>query len=200
MKKVLVILAVLILVAGMVFAEERQTIRIKTTVESKTPTFILKAGMSPDSFDKESDDDTINTRGWQTVEKSILTDNIVVYFQIVQKGTAKRVGKEFALSIEATEMVLTLSEDGSALAPDVDVYKTSKGSISEVTPVNVEKSNVEVAVSGSATKDSANLLAEYKGKVEDGTPIATFTVTWARDVQAPDGIYQASVILRVSPQ
>ena len=35
---------------------------------------------------------------------------------------------------------------------------------------------------------------------EDGTPIATFTVTWAKDVTAPDGIYQASVILRVSPQ
>ena len=198
MKKLIVILAVLILVVGSVFGAE--IIRLKSVVESKNPTFVLRAGLSPDSFDRESDDDTMNTLGWETIEKSILKENIVVYFQIAQRGTAKRIGKEFALSIEATEMVLVLNEDGSELAPDTTIYKTTKGSISNLAAVNPEESNVSVTLSGAATKDTANILTEYKGKVEDGTPIATFTVTWAKDVEAPDGIYQASVILRVSPQ
>lgn len=199
MKKLIVILAILILVASSVFGVE--VIRLKSVVESKNPTFVLRAGLSPDSFDRESDDDTMSTLGWETIEKSILKENIVVYFQIAQKGTAKRVGKEFALSIEATEMILVSNEDGSELAPDTEIHKTSKGRISDLSAVNPEESNVSVTLSGgAATKDTVSLITEYKGKVEDGTPIATFTVTWAKDVEAPDGIYQASVILRVSPQ
>lgn len=198
MKKVLVILTILILVMAAVFADETRIIQLHSIVESKNPTFVLKAGLSPDTFDRESDDD--NTLGWDTIEKSILTENVVVFFQIAQKGTAKKIGKEYALSIEATEMVLVLNEDGSVLAPDSVIYKTTKGSISDLSAVNPEESNVSVTLFGVTTKDTANILTEYKGKVEDGTPIATFTVTWAKDVEAPDGIYQASVILRVSPQ
>lgn len=198
MKKVLVILTILILITSAVFAAD--TIKLVSVVESKTPTFVLRAGISPDSFDNESDDDSKNTLEWQTVEKSILKDDVVVYFQIAQKGVAKKDGNGFALSIEASEMILSLNEDGTPLAPESAIYRTTKGNISDVTPVNGEKSNIGVTVSESATKDSVNLMAEYKGRVEDGTPIATFTVTWAKDVTAPDGIYQASVILRVSPQ
>ena len=200
MKKVLVILAVLILIVSSVFAEDKQTIRINTSVESKTPTFVLKAGLSPDSFNRESDDDTMNTLGWETIEKSILQENVVVYFQIAQKGFARKVGSKFVLSIEASEMVREQNEDGSALGPDEVRYKTSRGIISNINPINVKTSNVDVTVSGGTGKDSAEIMAEYKGKVDDGTPIATFTVTWAKDVEALDGIYQASVILRVSPQ
>ena len=198
MKKVLVILAVLILVAGSVFGAD--VVRLKSVVESKNPTFALRAGLSPDSFDRESDDDTMNTLGWDTIEKSILQENIVVYFQIVQKGVAKGIGKKFALSIEASEMVLELNEDGTPLAPETEIHRTSKGSISNLTAINDEQSSVAVALSGSTIGDTASIMTEYMGIVQDGTPIATFTVTWAKDVQAPDGIYQASVILRVSPQ
>ena len=201
MKKLIVILAVLILVAGSVFgAEETHVIRIKATVESKTPTFVLKAGLSPDSFDRESDDDTMNLFDWETIEKSILKEDVVVYFQIVQKGTAKKLGSSYALSIEATEMVLEMSEDGSPLAPDAEIHKTKKGNISDFIAVNPEESNVAVVFSETSAKDIANLTTEYKGFVADGTPIAAFTVTWAKDVSAPDGIYQASVILKVSQQ
>ena len=199
MKKLIVILAVLILVAGSVFAEETHIIKIKTTVESKTPTFVLKAGLTPDSFDRESDDDTMNTLGWETIEKSILKENVVVYFQIAQKGLAKKNGAKYLLSIEASEMVRMQNEDGSELSPDDERYKTTKGVISEINPLNAEESSIEVVISKSAEKSTTEILTEYKGKVEDGTPIATFTVTWAKDVEALDGIYQASVILKVSP-
>lgn len=201
MKKVLVILTILILVASAVFAaEEKKIIKIRGLVESKNPTFILRAGLTPDSFDKESDDGTMDTLGWETIEKSILKENIVVYFQIVQKGAAKKLGSAYALSIEATEMILEMGEDGSPLAPETEIHKTTKGSISDITAINPEKSNVEVMLSGATAKDTVSLTTEYKGFVSDGTPIAAFTVTWAKDVTAPDGIYQASVILRVSPQ
>lgn len=199
MKKVLVILTILILIANVAFAAD--SVKIKTVVENENPSFILKAGLSPDAFDDVvSADDSAGTLDWETVEKSIKEENIVVFFQIVQKGIARRDGKEFALSIETSEMVLGLNEDGSALAPDTKVYKTTKGKISDINPNNDENSRIGVTLSETAAKDSISLLAEYKGKVDDGTPIATFTVTWAKDINAPDGIYNASVILRVSPQ
>lgn len=199
MKKVLVILTILILITSAVFAAD--SVKIRTVVENENPSFILKAGLSPDAFDDVvSADDSAGTLDWETVEKSIKEENIVVYFQIVQKGIARRDGKEFALSIETSEMVLGLNEDGSALAPDTKVYKTTKGKISDINPNNDENSRIGVTLSETSAKDSISLLAEYKGKVDDGTPIATFTVTWAKDINAPDGIYYASVILRVSPQ
>ena len=142
----------------------------------------------------------MDTFGWESIEKSILNENVIVYFQIVQKGIAKGLGSEFALSIEATEMVLVLNEDGSQLTPEAEIHRTAKGSITDLAAINNEESNVAVTLFGTSTRDTANLLTEYKGRVADGTPIATFTVTWAKDVTAPDGIYQASVILRVSPQ
>ena len=198
MKKLIIILSILILAVSSVCAAE--TLRLQSVVESKNPTFVLKAGLSPDSFDEAvSDAESAGTLGYETIEKSIQKENIVVYFQIAQKGTAKRNGKGFSLSIEASEMVRGLNEDGTALAPDAEIHKTAKGTISDVTPMNSERTNVAVTLSDSLEKDAVSLVAEYKGRVEDGTPIATFTVTWPKDINAPDGIYQASVILRVSP-
>ena len=64
MKKFVVILAVLILLAGSVFGAETHVIKVRTTVEAKNPTFILKAGLTPESFDRAvSDDDSNNTLG-----------------------------------------------------------------------------------------------------------------------------------------
>ena len=197
MKKVFVILAVLILLTTSVFGAEK--IKLQSFIESRNPMFVLYAGLSPDSFDTAaSDEEAGDTLGWETIEKSIKSEDVVVYFQIAQKGTAKKYGEKYSLTIEASEMILEFNEDGSVLAPGTEIYRTTKGAISSVAPVNYEKSKLGVT-SETTTKDSATILAEYNGVVEDGTPIALFAVTWAKDKNAPDGIYQASVILRVSP-
>ena len=201
MKKLFVILTIMILVACSVFAEETHVIRIKASVDSIIPTFILKAGLTPDSFEKAvSDDEADNILGWETVEKSIKAEDIVVFFEIVQKGDAKAVGEKYSLNIEASEMVLSLNEDGSPLASDTDIYRTNKGKVSEPTAIGNEKAIVEVKNVTSTTKDIATIEAVYTGRVTDGTPIAKFTVTWPKDINAPDGIYQASVVLKVSQQ
>ena len=201
MNKLIVILTIMILVACSVFAAGTQTVRLQSVVQSKDPTFVLKAGLSPDSFEKAvSDDGSDNILGWEAVEKSIKAEDIVVFFEIVQKGDAKKVGEKYSLNIEASEMILSLNEDGSPLASDTDIYKTAKGKVSEPIPVGNEKAIVEVTNVKSTTKDVATIVAEYTGKVTDGTPIAKFTVTWAKDINAPDGIYQASVVLKVSQQ
>ena len=201
MKKAFVILTIIILVACSVFAEETATIRVTTTVESKKPTFVLKAGLTPDSFEKAvSDDEADSVLGWETVEKSIKAEDIVVFFEIVQKGDARVAGEKYSLNIEASGMELILNEDGSPLASDTDIYKTAKGKVSEPTPIGNQKAIVEVTNVKSTTKDIATIAAEYTGVVMDGTPIAKFTVTWAKDINAPDGIYQASVVLKVSQQ
>ena len=201
MKKLIVILTIMILVACSVFADETHVIRVTTTVESKKPTFILKAGLTPDSFEKAvSDNEADNVLGWETVEKSIKAEDVVVFFEIVQKGDARAVGEKYSLNIEASGMELILNEDGSPLASDTDIYKTAKGKVSEPTAIGNEKAIVEVTNVKSTAKDVATIVAEYTGRVEDGTPIAKFTVTWPKDINAPDGIYQASVVLKVSKQ
>ena len=201
MKKLIVILTIMILVACSGFAGEAATIRVTTTVESKKPTFVLKAGLTPDSFEKAvSDEDSGNILGWETVEKSIKAEDVVVFFEIVQKGDARAVGEKYSLNIEASGMELILNEDGSPLASDTDIYRTNKGKVSEPTAIGNEKAVVEVKNLTTTSKDIATIEAVYTGRVEDGTPIAKFTVTWPKDINAPDGIYQASVVLKVSQQ
>ena len=201
MKKAFIILTVLILIACSAFATESATIRVTTKVDSKAPTFVLKAGLAPDSFDKAiSDDEADNILGWETVEKSIKAEDIVVFFEILQKGDSRAIGEKYSLNIEASEMILILNEDGSPLASDTDIYRTTKGKVSDPTGIGNEKAIVEVTNVKSTTKDVATIVTEYTGTVTDGTPIAKFTVTWAKDNNAPDGIYQASVVLKVSKQ
>ena len=201
MKKLFVILTLLILLVCPAFTTESATIRVTTKVDSKAPTFVLKAGLAPDSFDKAiSDDEADNILGWETVEKSIKAEDIVVFFEILQKGDSRAIGEKYSLNIEASEMILILNEDGSPLASDTDIYRTTKGKVSDPTGIGNEKAIVEVTNVKSTTKDVATIVTEYTGTVTDGTPIAKFTVTWAKDNNAPDGIYQASVVLKVSKQ
>ena len=201
MKKLIIILSILILVACSAFAGEMHVIRLKSIVESKSPIFVLKAGLTPDDFDRAvSDVEADNMLNWETVEKSIKEDDVVVYFEVVQRGDAKEVGSKYSLTIEASEMSLGFNEDGSVLAPGADIYKTPKGKVSNVTAMSTERAVVAVSNVKTLASDSATIVAEYYGRVEDGTPIAKFTVTWPKDIDAPDGIYQASVILKVSQQ
>ena len=201
MKKLIIILSILSLVVCSVFAGERQIIRLESIVQSKSPIFVLKAGLTPDSFDRAvSDAEADNMLSWETVEKSIKEDDVVIYFEVVQRGDAKEVGSKYSLTIEASEMTLGFNEDGSVLAPNTDIYKTPRGKVSNVTAMSTERAVVAVSNVKSIASDSATILAEYHGLVNDGTPIAKFTVTWPKDIDAPDGIYQASVILKVSQQ
>ena len=191
----------MILVACSVFAAETHFIRLKSIVESKSPIFVLKAGLNPDDFDRAvSDVEADNMLNWETVEKSIKEDDVVVYFEVVQKGLARDKGVKYSLTIEASEMTLGFNEDGSTLDPNADIYKTPKGRISNVTAMSTERAIVAVSNVKTIASDSTTIIAEYNGVVEDGTPIAKFTVTWPKDIDAPDGIYQASVILKVSQQ
>ena len=201
MKKLIIILSILILVACSAFAVETHSIRVTTLIESKNPVFVLKAGLAPDSFDRAVSDAEVDyILNWETVEKSIKEDDIVIYFEVVQRGDAKEVGSKYSLTIEVSEMSLGFNEDGSVLAPNTTIYKTPKGKVSNVTAMSNERAVVAVSNVKSIASDSATIMAEYHGLVNDGTPIAKFTVTWPKDIDAPDGIYQASVILKVSQQ
>ena len=200
MKKLIIILSILILVVCTVFAEDTCKVRIKTTINSQNPGFVLKAGLGPDAFDKAVSDEETYMLGWETIEKSIKENDVVVYFEVVQKGIARTIGDKYSLTVEASEMILGFKEDGSELDPNTKIYKTTKGRITDLAPMGGERAIVAVSNVKTIEQDTATIVAEYKGSVADGTPIAKFTVTWPKDINAPDGIYQASVILKVSQQ
>ena len=194
MKKIIVILAVLILVVATASAAE--LIKLRTQVDSKDPIFVLKAGLSPESLDRAiSDDESNNTLGWEEVEKSIQAEDITVYFQIIQKGTAGKAGEKYTLTVEASAMEQILNEDGTVLDAGKTPHETSKGIISGDESRNASNLIVEATKKGAAIFEAA-----YEGKVLDGTTIATFSVTWKKDIDAPDGIYQATVSLIVDAQ
>ena len=168
MKKLIIILSILILVACSTFAGEMHVIRLKSIVESKSPIFVLKAGLTPDSFDRAvSDAETDYLLNWETVEKSIKEEDVVVYFEVVQRGDAKEVGQKYSLTIEASEMSLGFNEDGSVLAPGAEIYKTPKGKVSNVTAMSTERAVVAVSNVKTIASDSATIVAEYHGLVND---------------------------------
>ena len=190
MKKVSAILAVMLIVAGAVFAAT--TIKIQSKVTSDDPVFLLKAGLTPNSFNAAlSGDETRDVIGWSTLGKSIKDDNIEVFFQIVQSGKAGKENQQFKLNVSATKMIQAKTVDGGELPATKAPYESSLGIISEETA----KDATNVTVSKTA---DAEFRAIYAGKVEDGTPLATFKVVWAKDDDAEEGIYEATVKLEVT--
>ena len=190
MKKVIAILAVLMLVAGAVFAAT--TIKVQSKVISDDPVFLLRAGLNPNSYNTAiSGDETRDVIGWSVLGKSIKDDNIEVFFQIIQSGKAGKENQQFKLNVSATKMIQVKTVDGDALPATKTPYEASQGIISEETA----KDATNVTVSKTA---AGEFRALYSGRVEDNTPLATFKVVWAQDDDAEEGIYEATVKLEVT--
>ena len=190
MKKVIAILAVMLIVAGTVFAAA--TIKVQSKVKSDDPVFILKAGLTETAFNTAESDDN-NIIGWKTIDKSIKDQDLEVFFQILQSGKAGKDGQKFTLEVSASTMKQVKTEDGGELPDNTTPHETTQGSISEEDPK--EATNVVVKKDG-----DAKFKATYAGTVADGTPLASFKVVWAKDSNAVAGIYEASVHLEVTPE
>ena len=188
MKKVIAILAVLAIVAGSVFAAATIKVQSKVGGPAVDPAFVLRASLTGEdaysiAIAEEGQEATITAA---KVSKSIKEEAIKVYFQIQQSIKAGKADQIVKLEVGATKMV-QVNDDGSEKA---DGYESSVGTIADKTVNN----GVGVTV---ALNDAGQYVATYSGKADANTVLGQFTVTWAQDENAVDGLYQASVSLSI---
>ena len=115
MKKVIAILAVLMLIATAVFATATIKVRSKVGTPAVEPTFILRADMlKSGSYDLASAREGTNPGilDYDVVDKSIKEENITVYFQISQYLAGGSQGQIVKLGVGATKMK-QVNDDGT---------------------------------------------------------------------------------------
>ena len=189
MKKIIAILAVLVLVAGAVFAVATIKVQSKVGTPAVDPSFILRASLTgEDDYSTasagEGREDLISAA---TMNKSIKESDIKVFFQIAQNIKGGADGMVYKLAVSATKMI-QVNDDGSTKD---DAYESSEGRIADKSP----NSGVGVGVT---LNNAGEFVATYTGKADANTLLGQFTVTWAQDENAQDGLYQASVSLGIT--
>lgn len=191
MKKLIAILAVLMLVACVVFADATVKVRSKvtTTQEEENPQFTLNAGLTKAAMTVLAADGDTSIMGITTQKKSIKTDDITVYFQIIQVNNAGKNGSAYIFTITPSEMI-QIKDANDADVEATNAHKTTPGVVSE-------KAGNQQLVNATVTpkNDAEKFDAAYTGKVAENTVLASFTVTWASDANAPDGLYEAAVVV-----
>ena len=188
MKKVIAILAVLAIVAGSVFAAATIKVQSKVGTPAVDPAFVLRASLNGEdtysvAIAEEGEEATITAA---KVGKSIKEEAIKVYFQIQQSIKGGKADQIVKLEVGATKMV-QVNDDGSEKA---DGYESSAATIGDKTVNN----GLGVTV---ALNDAGQYVVSYSGKADANTVLGQFTVTWAQDENAVDGLYQASVSLNI---
>lgn len=192
MKKVIAILAVLMLVATAVFATATVKVRSKVGTPVVEPTFILKADLFKNgAYDyasaREGSNDGIIEA--EVLNKSIRDENITVYFQISQYLAGGSQGQIVKLGVGATQMK-QVNDDGTEKA---DGHVVPNFEIGTKTPNSSEDVDVQL-------NDAGQFVVTYLKQAASNTLLADFSVTWLKDANAVDGLYQASVTLTIDPE
>ena len=227
MKKLIAILAIAIVLVGAVFADPvnttpdgaTQRITIKSTVERKDPTFLLKGLEDAASFTNAgaqgattivadqttgelsaagSHDGTLLTSG-----KDISQDNVVASFGIFQTADAKnRFAYTFAVS--ATHLIQVTDADGNDVAaanaydastPEFSNLGNTAWYASSTTGISAATASLNAAtgISASVTFDGLAVIT-----ADTTNPKLTFTVTWPQNKFAVAGDYEADVTMTLT--
>ena len=132
----------------------------------------------------------------------ISANPIDVYVKIYQTAKCRYKNTTgFDITITATALSATIDEVAYSTAIPTIVASAAGNAV--VNAINNQKNDFTTTKKSAANGEVVFTVAYPTGAPVPANTIVgtiTFTVTWAKDVTAPDGIYQASVILRVSPQ
>ena len=203
MKKILTVLLVLTLVVGAVFADKSR-VTIESEVAEKQPAYVLKAGLTQGTYGttgvaattaEESFDGAVLATG----VPSIADGNVVVYFQILQTGSAGKdedTNKTFArykdvviVNVSIGDLICEQQDGTLYRIPGAPSYGTDSADITKPKAASIK------ILKNFASANSYNYSATYNGKVYDDKEIATFTATWEKDEYAPNGTYKADITL-----
>ena len=188
MKKALTILAIMVIVAGALFADAPAgsigLIKIKSTVERQDPTFVIKASYGNQVA-------TGDTDGEDLIVDDISQGDVSVDFAIFQTTTAKN-RFTYSFKVEVTKFASATY----TVEKDVTV-----GQPSGVWYVEDADEGIGTVEDPDVTNNVLTCSVTFTGKkavVESDTAKTSFNVTWEGDREAPAGDYEADVTMTIT--
>ena len=187
MKKALTILAIMVIVAGALFADapagSTGLIKIKSSVERQDPTFVIKATYGNTEVTGDTDGENLEVN-------DISQGDVKVGFAIYQTTVAKnRYCYSFSIEVE------NFKKDGYTVSTDVLISKPTGAWYAKDSANGIAKA-VAPKVSGNVITCSVT----FNGKKpidESDTAKTSFDVTWKEDKAAPFGDYEADVTMTI---
>lgn len=177
MKKVIAILAVMMIAVGVVFAVIGDKLKITATVPTVPPVFKIFGGTA---FGSESTEGTA-TGATIKADKNIASEDVIIYLKLTQGVKSKFRG---IATLGVTATTLQSKAGNQTVAPKVsDLEKKPVSGIIIADPTG----------NGTAT---ASYTLTYEGTtVAGGTELGTMKYTWKRDDSLPPASYEATITL-----
>lgn len=218
MKKLIVILSIMLIVVGAVFAEDPQPTSQRLTLQSdvaeKKPAFKFQ-GSEDTKYETNGAVVTTDHGSFDgnliTTTKSIADADITLNFRILQTGSA---GVSDSKTYARYKGVVTFTVEVGALTQQAPFAEgeeaaTVNGAIDESSLVAGTVGKYSASVNGSSSEvfnkitNTVNTAkngfnAAYNGKVLDDQVIGTFSATWKRNETLPNGTYKADITLTIS--
>lgn len=219
MKRLITILAIMIVIVGAVFADEAASnangsavINITTTISEQFPAYKLTATsvttgtIGAGTANSSAVAAQSPTAGEVTLTTDYLLDNEgSVNFSIIQTKKSITI-HVYNIGVVATDLVMTKKSDNTDYTPANGVYDTEHKftcltPTPEITSGNIAHATVSGTNAGTAATGAAGAIITYDGqKVAANETIATFVCTWDDNETAAAGKYEATVTLTVLAQ
>lgn len=187
MKKIITILAVLMVVAAAAFATAGDQLKLTASVDKIPPQFQIKDGTK-----SKVGEQTITASSTVETGMDIAEQDIPWTFVINQVGEKDKNDhtKDYAKYNTSVTLTLTLTKftDGTNT-------EATDPSITGVTLKTAGTDKLTIA----KTEDEKGILLTYSGKVPD-QEIGTFSCFWPKDDTLPVGTYTANVTLNYTVQ
>ena len=229
MKKLITILAIMIVLVGAVFAEDvntvntgKQRITLETDVKESVPQFIFQGSLTSYTASlvdansvttaENSFDGKLLTSDALKTTASIADDNILVYFIITQNAAKFADGTTPDPTYARTQKTITftyaigdLIQQAPANAPQGWSAKHVEGHLVANSAVAATAGSYTVGGVSHAnlitnTASGQTFTAAYNGRVENNQEIGRFQAQWDQDPTVPNGVYKADITLTIAVQ
>ncbi len=203
MKKIITILAIMMILVGSVFAATGDSsngtasLDVTIAISAQYPTFQLKSGSVTDNV-ASTHADSYDPADVALTADSLLSEDQPVSFDIVQltRSSAKAT---YWLTVTATNMDLVKDASGATISTLSDTG-TQRFTVASTTPSVSAPTTAVTGISNNGTSGN-KLVAIYDGTtVAANTTIGSFTATWNKNANAVSGDYKATVTLTVTAQ
>lgn len=203
MKKVLTVLAILVVLTSAVFAETHK-IKVTAVVDSKEPTFALRYSDTITTEDKTADDNDVRDGG--TVNTGVKINETTVSVDVLAKllNSVKLANTTvYRLGFKA-EPLTSVGEHKVGNAETATQYAIkASATASSVAEASGTKSGITIGSAPTLVYDSANALTGTITATMDTSNIvaadlATFHVEYPADPNAPVDTYEAYITLTIT--
>lgn len=196
MKKVLTILVVLALVAGIAFADDpapvTDTVTLTTSVAEIPPVFKLY-------YDKDSTGDKADYLYGTQEANSSITGGISADFAIWQEGEANGYSNYKEATVELTVTCgAFVGKAGTGTEGYASATPKASALVNGATRKDIADPTKDALTYGTftgANTDTVVFKPKYHGKRVNDQEIATFTATWDAEPNLPFGDYTANITL-----